>query len=62
VTESQELCAKAAELRSRAQSIDDRGLQYELVRLASLFEEAANRIDTHKDAALSRTYASVGEA
>jgi hypothetical protein len=49
-------------LRSRAQSIDDRGLPYELVRLASLFEEAANRIDTHKEAALSRTYASVGKA
>ncbi len=62
VTESQELRAKAAEWRFRAQAIDDRGLQHELVRLASLFEEAAERIDTHKGAALSRAYAGVGEA
>jgi hypothetical protein len=62
VTESQELRAKAAEWRSRAQLIDDRGLQHELAGRASLFEEAAKRIDTHKEVALSRVYASVGEA
>jgi predicted RNase H-like nuclease (RuvC/YqgF family) len=62
VIESQELRAKVAEWRSRAESIDDRRLQSELVRLASLFEEAAKRIDTHNEAALSRVYASIGEA
>lgn len=62
MTESQELRAQAAEWRSRAQSIDDRRLQSELVSLASLFEEAAIRIDTHKKAALSSVRAGVGEA
>lgn len=61
MTESQELRAKAAEWRARARSIDDRRLQYELVRLASLFEEAARRIDTHDEASLSPVYTGVGE-
>jgi hypothetical protein len=61
VTESQELRAKATERRSCAQSIDDRRLQSELVNLASLFEEAAVRIDNRKKAALTSVHAGVGE-
>lgn len=61
MTESEELRAKAAEWRSRAQSLDDQRLQSELVRLAALFEEAARRIDAHNKAALSDAYAGVGE-
>lgn len=62
MTESQELRAKAAEWRARAQSIEDRRLQYELVRLASLFEETARRIDTHNEAGVSPMFTGVGEA
>ena len=62
VTESQELRAKAADWRSCAQSIDDQRIESELARLASLFEEAAKRIDTRKRAALLRVDARAGEA
>jgi hypothetical protein len=62
VTETRELCTKAVEWRSRARSGDDRTLQGELVRRARLFEEAAERIDARKEAALSLACAGVGDA